>query len=157
MKAVIFCASLLFTSAFFGQNAQAQTDNQATFEAFIKTVYDAYQSGSDDAMWVFYSDNAGEITPDGRLSSGKEALKSSWKEFMKMVDSRPNFSYKMTSWRLITPDVAILTWDTVADIKIQGQQVGGPTSDMAVLRKVNGNWLIEFDSMTPVVEMPSGN
>ncbi|MEZ4958547.1 MAG: nuclear transport factor 2 family protein [Saprospiraceae bacterium] len=156
MKSFIFGACTLFTSLFFVQNISAQ-DNQATFEAFLKKVYTAYENGNDDAMWAFYTDAAAEISPDGRLASGKQALKASWDEFMKMTDGKPSFTYKLTSWRLLTPDVALLTWDSTADIKMQGQQVGGPTSCVAVLRKVKGNWLIEFDGMTPVMPMPAGN
>lgn len=157
MKTLSFSLFALIAITFFGQKAQAQTDNQATFEAFLGKVYAAYQSGNDAAMWAYYTDNAAEITPDGRLSSGKAALKAGWDEFMKMTDGKPSFTYKMTSWRLISADVALVTWDSTADIKIQGQQVGGPTTNVAVLRKVKGNWLIEFDGMTPVMEMPAGN
>lgn len=157
MKTTIFSFILLFSFSLFNQNASAQTDNQASFEAFLTTVYTAYESGNNDAMWAFYTEKAAEITPDGRLTAGKAGLKTGWDEFMKMVDSKPTFTYKLTSWRLVTPDVAILTWDSTADIKIQGQQVGGPSTDMAVLHKINGKWMIEFDSMTPVMQMPAGN
>ncbi len=157
MKTSFFTFILFFSFSLFTQNAVAQTDNQASFEAYLKTVYTAYQSGNNDAMWAFYTENASEISPDGRLVSGKAALKAGWDEFMGMVDSKPSFTYKLTSWRLITPDVAILTWDSTADIKVQGQQVGGQTTDMAVLHKINGKWMIEFDGMTPVMQMPMGN
>lgn len=157
MKTTIFSFILLFSFSLFSQNASAQTDNQATFEAYLKTVYTAYESGNNDAMWAFYTEKAAEIAPDGRLTSGKAGLKAGWDEFMKMVDSKPTFNYKLTSWRLVTPDVAILTWDSTANIKIQGQKVGGPSTDMAVLHKINGKWMIEFDSMTPVMQMPAGN
>ena len=157
MKTIIFSAFTLFVITFFGQNAQAQTDGQATFENYLKQVYDAYQSGNDGAMWAFYTDNAAEISPDGHLAVGKQALKAGWDEFMKMVDSRPAFTYKLTSWRLITSDIALITWNSTADIKVQGQQVGGPSSCVAVLHKMNGKWNIEFDGMTPVMQMPAGN
>lgn len=156
MKTFIFGAFSFFSIFFFVQNASAQ-ENQATFEAYLKKVFDAYQSGNDDAVWAFYTDNAAEITPDGRLTSGKPALKAGWDEFMKMTDSRPTFTFNLTSWRLITPDVALVTWDSIADIKVQGQQVGGPTTCVAVLRKIKGEWKIEFDGMTPVMQMPAGN
>ncbi|MEZ4959846.1 MAG: nuclear transport factor 2 family protein [Saprospiraceae bacterium] len=157
MKTFFFSAATFFATLFFVQNAQAQKADQATFEAFLKQVYVAYQSGDDNAMWAFYTDAASEIAPDGMLSSGKEALKASWDQFMKMTDGRPSFTYKLTSWRSISPDVALVTWDSNADIKVQGQQVGGPSSCVAVLHKINGKWKIEFDGMTPVMQMPSGN
>ena len=51
-------------------------------------------------------------------------------------------------------DVAILVWDSSADIKIKGQQVGGKTKGMALAHRTAGKWLIEFDSITPVISMP---
>ncbi len=157
MKTTIFSFILLFSFSLVTQNASAQADNQATFEAYLKTIYTAYESGNSDAMWAYYTEKASEISPDGRLATGKAELKAGWDEFMKMVDSKPTFTYKLTSWRLITPDVAILTWDSMADIKIQGQQVGGPSTDMVVLHEINGKWMIEFDGMTPVMQLPAGN
>ncbi len=154
MKTLISLASTLFFTVCTIQTASAQSDNKATFEKYLKEIYKAYESGDVNAMWAFYTDDAAEIGPDGKLMSGKEALRAGWDEFMKMVDSKPSFTYKLTSWRLITPDVALLTWDSTADIQIQGQQVGGPTVCAGILHKINGKWHIEFDSMTPVWQMP---
>lgn len=154
MKSIL-CAGILFCILFLSQNVVAQ-DNQATFESYLKKVYDAYESGNADAMWAFYTDGASEVSPDGTLTSGIKSLKAGWALFMNMVDGKPTFTYKLTSWRLITPEVALLTWDSTADIKVQGQQVGGPATCSAVLHKINGQWKIEFDSMTPVMQMPEG-
>lgn len=155
MKSIILSASVLFCSLFFVHKAVAQ-DNQATFESYLQKVYDAYESGNADAMWAFYTDAASEVSPDGTLASGIKNLRAGWDMFMKMVDSKPTFTYKLTSWRLITPEVALITWDSTADIKVQGQQVGGPATCSAVLHKINGQWKIEFDGMTPVMQMPEG-
>lgn len=157
MRTVLFSFVLLLAFNLFSASASAQADGQAAFEALLKKMYDAYQSGDDDAMWAYYTGQASEITPDGRLTSGKQALKAGWDEFMKMVDEKPVFTFKLTSWRLITPEVALITWDSNADVKIQGQQVGGPSVCVAVLHKIDGEWKIEFDSMTPVMQMPAGN
>lgn len=43
----------------------------------------------DDAMWVFYTDNAFEISPDGMLASGIENLKAGWEQFVGMLDAGP--------------------------------------------------------------------
>ena len=157
MKTFLFSSLTLFACLFFSQTTLAQAADQATFEKFLEQVFTAYENGDDNAVWNFYTDDAAEITPDGMLTSGKQNLKAGWDSFMKMVDSKPSFTYELTSWRLINPDVAIVTWNSNADIKMQGQQIGGPTNCVAVLRKVRGNWLIEFDGMTPVMQMPTGN
>lgn len=138
-------------------NLKAQVDDESTFTSMLKQVYEAYESGDNDAMWSFYTDHASEISPDGRLTVGKEDLKLGWDQFMEMVDAKPRFSYELTSWRLITPEVALVSWKSVADIKVSGQQIGGPTTCIAVLHKMDGKWKIEFDGMTPILPMPGGN
>ena len=71
-----------------------------------------------------------------------------------MVDGTPKFTYQLTSSRMVTPEIAIITWDSDADIVIKGQQMGGKATGMAVLKKKGNGWQIQFDSMTPVMAMP---
>lgn len=134
-------------------HAQSATD-EAAVKNFWKDVNDAYQSGNDEQMWAAYTENACEIGPDGTLTVGKKALREGWDMFMKMADEKPKFSYANPLVHFITPEVAIITWDSEADIKIQGQQVGGKTKGMAVVHKVKGKWFVEFDSLTPIMQMP---
>ncbi len=77
----------------------------------------------------------------------------------KMLDAKPKFTYHLTSWRLVNPDVAILTWDSEDEFIIQGQKIVGKNTCVAVLRKEKGKWLIEHDQLTPKVDfqMPGGN
>ena len=148
----LFFAALVLSA----QNLQAQApkmENAETVKAYLKTIYTAYEKGNIEEMFSYYTQDAAEIGPDGSLTSGLAALKSSWASFEKMMDAKPKFTYNLTSSRMITPDVAIVTWDSEADIKIGGQQVGGKTICMAVLTKKDNKWLIEFDSMTPIMPM----
>ncbi len=156
MKTLLFTSILLLALTFSSQNTFAQADNQATFEAYLEAVYKAYQSDDNNIMWSYYTDNATEIGPDGSIASGKKDLRAGWEAFMQMVDKKPTFDYKLTSWRLIKPDVAIITWNSNADIVMDGQQIGGPTICSAVLVKVKGKWMIEMDTMTPVMQMLDG-
>lgn len=153
MKTLFFVLCCLNACYLFGQTANNRQDHRTTFENYLGEVYGAYEK---DAMsiWNYYTDESGEIYPDGSMLIGKEKLVAGFEEFQKMVDGQPTFTYQLTSWRLLTPDVALVTWDTNSDVKIQGQQVGGPARCLAVLRKVKGKWMIEFDTMTPIVQMP---
>ncbi len=105
-------------------NLQAQTAN--TEEAKIidgwNSIWQAYQTGNTEAMWAAYTEEATEIGPDGSLTVGKKALRESWAAFMKMVDAPPTFTYEQPVVRIITADVAIITWYSTADIKVGGQQ-----------------------------------
>ena len=135
--------------------ASAQTKaEEAAVKKFWNDVNESYNSGNDEQMWATYTENAAEISPDGRLTAGKKSLRESWEMFMKMADEKPKFSYADPSIRFITPEVAIITWDSDTDIKIQGQQIGGKTKGMAVVHKIKGNWFVEFDALTPVMQMP---
>lgn len=150
----IFAITLfsLFTTliTLHAQNAA----DEAAVKKFWNDVNEAYVSGNDDQMWAAYTENAAEIGPDGSLTTGKKALRENWDMFMKMADEKPKFSYTNPAVRFITPDVAIITWDSEMDIKIQGQQVGGKTKGTAVVHKIKGKWFVEFDSLTPIMQMP---
>lgn len=155
---IIFCTILcVCTTPLFSQAKPAKLpmDNKASFETFLKDVYTAYEKQDYKALKNnYYSRMAGEIGPDGSMIQGMKSLEASWKAFDAMVDERPTFTYKLTSSRMVTPEIAIITWDSDADIKMKGQQVGGKTIGLAVLKKKNNSWIIEFDSLTPVVNVP---
>lgn len=156
-KLLHLAIATFFLVLFVYPNVQAQTTaDAASAKTFWSEVWQAYQTGNVDNVMQVYTDNAGSITPDGRLQSGKAAMKEDWENFMKMVDETPKFSPGEPNIRLITPDVAIVTYTTDADIKVGGQQVGGKMLGMAVAHKINGKWMLEFDSMTPVLTMPEG-
>lgn len=155
MKNIFFNALLTLALGFFATTATAQNAaDEAAVKTFWKDVWKLYESGNIDEVMKIYTDNASSITPDGRLQSGKAAMKADWENFLKVVDSAPKFSYEEPSIRVITADVAIVNYSTQADIKVGGQQVGGKMLGIAVLHKVNDKWMIESDSMTPVIEMP---
>lgn len=154
MKNILFSTLTLCFFALFTQNAQAQT---AADEAAVRKMWNeawaTYQELDLEKGLSFYADNAVEIGPDGRKLSGKKELREAWEGFSNMLDEKPKFNPTNLAIRFITPDVALLDWDTESDMKIGGQQIGGKTKDMAVVRKVGGKWLIEFDSQTPVMDM----
>ena len=157
MKKLLF--NLFFLAGFIllAQNLQAQApkmENAELFKSYLKTVYDAYEKGNGGDMFNYYTADATEIGPDGSLTSGIAALKASWATFEKMMDEKPKFTYQLTSSRMITPDVAIITWDSNSDIKIGGQQIGGKATAVAVVVKKGNRWMIEFDGLTPVIPMP---
>ncbi|HMG15506.1 MAG TPA: nuclear transport factor 2 family protein [Saprospiraceae bacterium] len=133
-------------------HAQSKSEETAV-KAFWKSVWQAYESDNPEKVFSFYSENACEITPDGMLTCGKKAMLENWKMFMQMVDEKPKFSYEDPLVRFITADIATITWNSNDDIKIKGQQVGGKTKGMALVHKINGKWLVEFDSITPVIQM----
>ena len=129
--------------------------NANAVHASITDIYGAFISGDDEKGWAGYTEEATEIGPDGSITFGKKALHDGWDAFMKVADEAPKFKYENVQVRMLSNDVALAVWDSEADIKIGGQQMGGKTKGMAVLRKIKGVWKIEFDSITPMVGMPA--
>lgn len=148
--------SILLLFCAFGLNLSAQT--AADEAAVLKTwndVWQAYESGDEAKMWSFYADNACEIYPDGSCICGKEAIRQGYEAFKGMLEGKPSWTMTPPTVRFLGPDVVMLLSDVTADIKLKGgQQIGGKSKFMALLRKTNGQWLIEFDSQTPVIPMP---
>jgi hypothetical protein len=146
------CATMLFAQ---GKPAKLPMENKAAFENYLRDVYTAYEKMDYKALKNnYYGRMAGEINPDGAMVQGIKALEPAWKAFDAMLDERPTFKYQLTSSRMITPEVAIITWNSEDDIMIKGQQVGGKIIGMAVLKKKNNSWTIEFDTITRVVPPP---
>jgi len=156
MKNILFNLLLCCVFALSTQIINAQTAaDEATVKAFWKEVWQAYETGDINKVLPYYTDQAQEIGPDGRMLTGKTQLRENWEGFMKMLDAKPSFTSSEPNIRFITPDVVLITSDTQADIKMGGQQVGGKTKDTVLLHKIKGRWYVEFDSMTPVMEMPA--
>ena len=155
---VIFCT--VFSICGTTLTAQAKPpklpmENKPSFEKFLKQIYDAFEKQDFKTLKGYYDGRAGEISPDGSMVQGLKLLEASWKSFHSMVDPKPSFTYQLTSSRMIDNDIAIITWNEDDDIKIKGKQIGGKAIGMAVLKKHNDSWTIEFDTLTPVMAMPT--
>jgi uncharacterized protein (TIGR02246 family) len=152
--------ALLFVSLFATPSLQAQSPAEAEILKMWNDVWNAYERDDLAKVWSYYAEKACEIYPDGSTIHGVANIKAGYEQFMGMVEGRPSWSATKPAIRFITPDVALLTSDVVADIKLKGgQQVGGKSTFALLARKANnGKWLIEFDSQTPVLQMPpAGN
>ncbi|MDX1913849.1 MAG: nuclear transport factor 2 family protein [Saprospiraceae bacterium] len=164
MKNVLFsAATLLFlTTQTFAQSSgflwagsrSGNPDAEAVYSAISK-AYDAIVAGDVEKGFAVYTDQASEIGPDGNITHGKKAMLESWNAFVKMTDETPKFSYSNVQVRLLTKDVALAIWESDADIKIGGQQLGGKSRGAAVMRKIGNEWKLEFDQMTPMLGMPA--
>lgn len=128
--------------------------DEAAVRTFWNNVMEDATAGNDEKMWAAYAENAAEIGPDGSLTTGKKAMRDGWEAFMKMVDAKPTFKGNILGIRFLSADVAIVTFNSEADIKMGGQQLGGKTTGLAVLHKTGGKWLIEIDSITPILPPP---
>lgn len=157
MKNILFSAiTLLFVSLLsFNATAQSASKDEAALLKMWDTVWQAYESGDEAKMWSFYADNACEIYPDGSSICGIKAIREGYEQFKTMVEGKPSWSMTKPTITFIGSDVALLMSDVTADIKLKGgQQIGGKSTFATIVHKVKGNWLIVFDSQTPVMQMP---
>jgi uncharacterized protein (TIGR02246 family) len=160
MKNFLFSTlTLLFVSLFATPSLQAQNAAEAEILNMWNDVWKAYESNDLAKVWPFYAEKACEIYPDGTIMHGTATIKAGYEQFIGMLEGTPSWSATKPNIRFITPDVALLTSEVVSDIKLKGgQQVGGKSTFALLARKANGKWLIEFDSQTPVLQMPpAGN
>lgn len=159
MKNFFFSALTLLFVSFSAQNSVAQSATSKTDEAAVLKMWDdvwqAYESGNEEKMWSFYAENACEVYPDGSMICGKKAIREGYQAFKTMLEGKPSWTLTKTALHFVEPGVAILTADVKADVKLKGgQQIGGDSKFMVLVHKINGQWLIEFDSQTPVLPMP---
>lgn len=157
MKNLIFkTLTLLFVCCFsFHANAQNNAKTEAEILKMWDAVWASYESGNEAKMWSYYADDACEIYPDGSSVCGAKAIKEGYEMFKGMLEGAPSWTTTKPSITFIGQDVALLVCDIKSDIKLKGgQQIGGPAKFATILHKVNGKWLIVFDSQTPVLQMP---
>lgn len=157
MKNIIFSALTLFSMSLLNQTAMAQSSatNEAKVLKMWETVWQAYETGDEAKMWSFYAENACEVYPDGSSLCGLKAIREGYEQFKTMLEGKPSWTYQKPEVTFIEPNVVLLISDVTADIKLKGgQQIGGKTKFVVLIHQVKGQWLIAFDSQTPVMQMP---
>jgi uncharacterized protein (TIGR02246 family) len=160
MKNILFSTITLLSMSFFASSANAQTasNDEASILKMWDAVWQAYESGDEAKMWSFYAENACEIYPDGSSISGLKSIREGYDQFKTMLEGKPSWTMTKPAITFFGPETVLLVSDVTADIKLKGgQQIGGKSKFAAVIQKIKGNWLIVFDSQTPVMEMPATN
>ncbi len=149
--------ALLFINLLsFNANAQNNSNEEAALLKMWDTVWQAYESGNEAKMWSFYDKNACEVYPDGSSICGLKAILQGYEQFKTMLEGTPSWSTTKPTITFFGPDMALLMSDVTTDVKLKGgQQIGGKSKFASMVHKVNGNWLIVFDSQTPIMEMPA--
>ena len=150
-KLIIFSA--LFIAGLVSAHAQTKSD-EAAIKTMLNDCFQAFAAFENDKGFSYYADNAWEISPDGSLAMGKQTIRAGYDAFMKMIEGKPKFTFNNVVVRFIKSDLAIVAMDYESDIKINGQQIGGKSKGLGIVQKVNGKWLLEANSATPVMQMP---
>ncbi len=154
MKTVFSKTTLLFLGLFLTLSLSAQKPNQEMFEKYLVDVYGAFDRDGFDGIKPYYAPACVEIGPDGSITNGLAAIETNYKAFAQMMDAPPVFRYTLTSWRMVTPELALLTWDTDDELYVMGQVIKGQHTCSGLLRKSDKTWLIELSQLTPKTPMP---
>ncbi len=149
--------TLLLINLFsFQVNAQSTAKDEAAVLKMWDAVWSAYEANDEAKMWSFYAEDACEVYPDGSSMCGLKAIREGYDQFKDMLEGTPSWKMTPPTINFIGSDVALLISDVTSDIKLKGgQQIGGKTKFVAILHRVKGQWLIKFDSQTPIMEMPA--
>jgi uncharacterized protein (TIGR02246 family) len=154
MKSIkVICSTLFVIGILFNSNAQNASD-VVSVKKFYNDGWQTYISMDFNKIMNLYTDKAVSIDPAGGITTGKKAMREVWEGFYKMIEGKPTFSFEEPNIQVLTPDVAIITYNYADDIKIQGQQVGGKKSGLMVVQKINGGWKLAADASVPVLPMP---
>ena len=154
MKNAFSKTTFLFLGLILTLGLSAQKPNQVTFEKYLAEVYGAFERGGFEGIKPYYAPACVEIGPDGSVTNGLAAIEANYKAFAQMMDAPPVFRYKLTSWRMVTPELAFLTWDTDDEVHVMGQVIKGNHTSSGLVRKSDNTWLIEFSQLTPKAPMP---
>lgn len=160
MKNILFSTLTFLLSGLFtlSLHAQSAANDEAGLRKMWDAVWQAYESNDEAKMWSFYAQDACEIYPDGSSACGLQTIKAGYEQFNGMMEGTPSWTTSAPTIQFIEPNVALLMADITTDIKLKGgQQIGGKSKFATIVHKVNGRWLIVFDSQTPVMQMPGGN
>ena len=154
MKTILLQLAMVFGFGLVNSSIHAQTiTDDVEIKSLWKNIWTSLASNDVNKMFDYYTDNACEITPDGNMTCGKVELIENWKSFVNMIDEKPRFKVSDPSIRYLSPEIGILSWNSENDIKLDSKQIGGKTKSMSLIHKINGKWLIEFDAITPVLQM----
>jgi ketosteroid isomerase-like protein len=154
MKNALIITLLPLLAGFFAFNTNAQTTTPTDAE-ILKTwndVWTAFQN-DDSKMWSYYDENACEVYPDGTSICGLANIKAGYEQFKSMLESKPTWNISTpTVQRYKNADIVVLTSDITSSMTLKGgQKIDGKSKMCVVLHKINGQWLIVFDSQTPVL------
>lgn len=158
MKNYVFAAFALLFSCVFAQNAAAQSNaaTEAELRKMWGAIWQAYEANQLDQVWPYYQENAVEVYPDGSMAVGVAQIKSGYESFSGMLESAPTWTMTPPVVHVLSSDLALMTSEVTTDMKLKGgQQIGGKSTFAVIVRKVKGQWLIVFDSQTPVMTMPT--
>lgn len=155
MKNILFPSLLVAFGCLLSFSTSAQNAEEAAVLKMWNEVWALYEANDMDKIWAYYTDDAVEIYPDGSMIRGKEGIKAGYEQFSTMLEGTPSWKASPPVVQFITRDVALLTSDVEADVKLKGgQQIGGKSTFALIVKKQNNKWVMVFDSQTPVMQMP---
>jgi hypothetical protein len=155
MKNILIAFTLLALS--FG-SACAQSLSAADQKAIDETMalgQTAFQKMDISILTPLLNENVEQIIPDGTIVRGKANVISGISAYMGYLQSQPKpdrVESKKTSqqYRYLTPDMVLVTSSEENTSFFGDKSTVEKLTTAMVLHKVNGKWLTELITLTPV-------
>ena len=153
-------ALLLMTALCANLNAQTiSAADQKGIEATYKSFMKAFDTLDPSGLPALLTENAEHVPPTGALIRGRyqvAAAMGGYIEFLKTQPKPDKMEYvnKSLESRYLAKDVILSTYTEETTITLGAETLVELMTAAIVMRKVNGNWLAELVSLTPVIEMP---
>lgn len=160
MSNFIRIAAVLLLTALCA-NANAQTIS-ATDQKGIEACYNGFMAAFEklDAsnLGSLLTENAEHIIPNGAIIRGRDNVVAAMKGYMEFLKTQPkpdNVEIKNLGMqsRYLASDVILSTYTEETSTTVAGKTNVEKLTNAIIMRKVNGQWLAELISLTPVVEM----
>ncbi len=157
LNCFIFCAFALFT-----QNIQAQTISAAD-QAGITACYNAFMAAFEKldaaAIGPLLTENAEQIIPTGEIVRGRANIVASMEGYMAFLKTQPKPDRMETKNvaqqnRYLSTDLILTTYTEESTLYFGDKSRTEKMTTSVIMRKINGKWLADLITLTPVMAMP---
>lgn len=160
MKNILFALLALFCGVASPLNAQVSAADENGIRACYNAFQAAMEKGDFATIGNLLTENAEQIIPNGEIVRGRAKIVGSMKgylEFMKTLPKPDRQETNLLDWqnRYLAPDLIMATYHETTTLHFGAQTKTENMANAVLLRKVNGQWLVELVALTPVVPMPS--
>lgn len=160
MSTISKLAALLLTCS-FALNLRAQslsTADQQGIDATFKSISAAFEQLDAPALSPFFTENAVSVSPLGHITRGHANLMGMYTGLFNYFKSLPvpdRYEDQRLDWqaRYLTQDIVAISFVEMSTSYFGDKNKVEKMAYSLILRKVDGKWLVEQVSLTPVTDM----
>ncbi|MBC7775946.1 MAG: nuclear transport factor 2 family protein [Phycisphaerae bacterium] len=159
MKNLIFNFLAFCAFALLAQTLQAQTISDADqkgIEECYNVFTTAFEKLDPSGTGKWFTENAVQVIPPGKILHGRATIESSLAEFMGFLKTQPKPDRVEeknvdSQSRYLANNLILATYTRESTFHFGSQTQIEKTATTVVLKKVDGKWLVDLMTLTPVV------